>query len=399
MPRSPKSILVPASLRRHAVLGLAGGYARAAEPAPRTPPAGWWDTFTIGGTVEAGVTLNGDNPADGLNFGHLFTDKANTPLLNQILLTRSGPLDPRGDQLRFRLQVARMYGSDARFIHYLGEADYAPNELNQVTPVEAWAAAHLPWLFSGGIDIKAGQFVTLEGAETIDPTTNYLYSHTYIFNFGIPFVHTGVMTVSHVDPLVDIYAGVTSGVNTTFEDVSTRCPSRICGRHRAKSSGWQPLHDSRHHPYRAINSRYQRDQQHYRFHHGVRRIAIRTPHCAFSTTSRPPGSINDLLDPALPMPTTFTTMVHTLMQWFWNLPSGAAMASRNMSIYTVNDWLKAVGRVEVWRDNDNFFVAAYPGNYDFVNLEHGFINSSIAGGPAGGNHLFREITGSPQHRA
>jgi hypothetical protein len=26
-------------------------------------------------------------PGDGLNFGHLFTDKANTLLLNQILLT------------------------------------------------------------------------------------------------------------------------------------------------------------------------------------------------------------------------------------------------------------------------------------------------------------------------
>jgi hypothetical protein len=39
---------------------------------------------------------------------------------------------------------------------------------------------------------------------SIDPTTNYLYSHSYIFNFGIPFVHTGIMSVSHVDPLVDI---------------------------------------------------------------------------------------------------------------------------------------------------------------------------------------------------
>src|SRR3984893_1531053 len=54
------------------------------------------------------------------------------------------------------------------------------------------------------------------GAEAIDPTGDYLYSHSYIFNFGIPFKHTGIMTVSHVDPMVDIYAGVDAGVNTTF---------------------------------------------------------------------------------------------------------------------------------------------------------------------------------------
>src|SRR5262249_11122811 len=71
-------------------------------------------------------------------------------------------------------------------------------------------------LFAGGIDIKAGQWVTLEGAETIDPTTNYLYTHTYIFNFGIPFTETGALVTWHVDPLLDIYTGVSGGVNTTL---------------------------------------------------------------------------------------------------------------------------------------------------------------------------------------
>jgi hypothetical protein len=217
MPRPPKSVLVRA-LCAGTFLGLAGGYARAAEPAPTPPPPNWWDTFTIGGTVEAGVTLNGDNPPDGLNFGHLFTDKANTLLLNQILLTAQRPLDPKATGYDFGFKLQAMYGSDARYTHYLGEGDYWINELNQITPVEAWVTAHTPWLYSGGIDFKAGQWVTLEGAETIDPTTNYLYSHSYIFNFGIPFVDTGILSISHVDPLVDIYAGIVTGVNTTFGD-------------------------------------------------------------------------------------------------------------------------------------------------------------------------------------
>ncbi len=52
--------------------------------------------------------------------------------------------------------------------------------------------------------------------------------------------------------------------------------------------------------------------------------------------------------------------------------------------------MKAVGRVEVWRDNSNFFVAAYSGNFDFVNVEHGFPNTAI---PGAGPTTYFEITG------
>ncbi|MDQ6704212.1 MAG: porin [Pseudomonadota bacterium] len=362
MPRSPKSILVPA-LCAGTFLGFAGGYTRAAEPAPTPPPANWWDTFTVGGTVEAGLTLNPENPPDGLNFGHLFTDKANTPLLNQILLTAQRPLDPKATDYDFGFKVQLMYGSDARYTHYLGEGEYWINELNQFTPVEAWVTAHTPWLFSGGIDIKAGQFVTLEGAEVIDPTGDYLYSKSYIFNFGIPFVHTGIMTVSHVDPLVDIYAGITTGVNTTFGGVNNAHPA---------------------------------------FHGGIglnlldgNLTILATTHIGPENPNTPIGiglcggcNPNNTLRYLNDITTTWKindswTLINDLnyirddgLAADGRHPSGYGIAQ--YVVYTVNDWLKAVGRVEVWRDNDNFFVAAFPGNFDFVNAEHGFFNTAIA---------------------
>ena len=353
MPRPPKSILVPA-LCAGTFLGLAGGYGRAAEPAPTPPPANWWDTFTIGGTVEAGLTLNPQNPPDRLNFGHLFTDKANDPLLNQILLTAQRPLDPKATDYDFGFKLQLMYGNDARYTHYLGELDYIIDDRSQFTPVEAWVTAHTPWLFSGGIDIKAGQFVTLEGAETIDPTTNYLYSHSYIFNFGIPFVHTGVMTVSHVDPLVDIYAGITSGVNTTFGDRNVAHPS---------------------------------------FHGGIGLNLLDGNLTILGTTHIGPENPNTPANQALFNPSTALRYLNDITATWkindsWTLitdgnyirddgfkAEGYGIAQ--YAIYTANDWLKLVGRVEVWRDNNNFFVAAYPGNFDFVNFEHGFFNTAV----------------------
>jgi hypothetical protein len=361
MPRSPKSILVPA-LCAGTFPGLAVGYARAAEPAPTPPPANWWDTFTIGGTVEAGVTLNGDNPGDGLNFGHLFTDKANTLLLNQILLTAQRPLDPKATDYDFGFKVQLMYGSDARYTHYLGEGDYWINELNQFTPVEAWATAHLPWLFSGGIDIKAGQYVTLEGAETIDPTTNYLYSHSYIFNFGIPFVHTGIMTVSHVDPLVDVYAGVDSGVNTTFGRVNVANPAFHGGIGLNLLDGNLTILATTHIGPENPNT------------------PIGIAGCGGCNPNNTLRFLNDItatwkINDSWTLITDANYIHDDGLAADGRHPSGYGIAQ--YAIYTVNDWLKAVGRVEVWRDNDNFFVAAYPGNFDFVNFEHGFFNTAV----------------------
>src|ERR1700737_3673931 len=39
------------------------------------------------GGVEGGITGNPDAPVDSHNFGHLFTDRANEPLLNQVVIT------------------------------------------------------------------------------------------------------------------------------------------------------------------------------------------------------------------------------------------------------------------------------------------------------------------------
>src|SRR5207253_8945702 len=77
---------------------------------------------------------------------------------------------------------------------------------------------HLPLLTEGGIDVKLGKFVTLEGAETIDPRANPFYSHSYIFNFGIPFNHTGALFTLHASKSLDLMAGVTRGVNTSVDD-------------------------------------------------------------------------------------------------------------------------------------------------------------------------------------
>ena len=180
------------------------------------PPATWADSIAFSAQIDFGLSANSSAPDDDRNFGRLFDDKSNEVLLNHLLITAQRPIDLTSKGYDFGFKLQGMYGADARYTHFLDEFQNTTHDLNQVDVVEAYALVHTPWFTDGGFDIKVGQYVTLEGAETIDSTTNIFYSHSYIFNFGIPFKHTGVLTVLHVNPMLDLYAGVDSGVNTAL---------------------------------------------------------------------------------------------------------------------------------------------------------------------------------------
>jgi hypothetical protein len=78
----------------------------------------------------------------------------------------------------------------------------------------AWPAAS---------DIKIGQCVSPLQYETIDPAGSPFYTHSYIFNFGLPFKHAGVLSMTHLDQRVAPFLGIDTGVNTTigpFGDVN-----------------------------------------------------------------------------------------------------------------------------------------------------------------------------------
>jgi hypothetical protein len=63
--------------------------------------------------------------------------------------------------------------------------------------------------------------------------------------------------------------------------------------------------------------------------------------------------------------------------------------------YALTDKLTLNARGEIWRDNKGFFVAAFPGNLDFVNLQRGFPNTAIAGRPTTYGELTLGLTYKP----
>ena len=175
--------------------------------------------FKISGWIDSGITFNPDSPSDNQNFGRLFDDRSNQPMLHQLVINFERPLAPPPGEFDWGFKLQFMYGSDARFIHSLGLfADTAATSIVQPDLVEAYLNLHFPVITDGGLDLKLGKFVTLEGAETIDPRANFFYSHSYIFDFGIPFNHAGALATFHATKWLDVMAGITRGVNTSVED-------------------------------------------------------------------------------------------------------------------------------------------------------------------------------------
>ena len=174
--------------------------------------------FKISAWIDSGVTFNPDSPRDNQNFGRLFDDRANEPMLNQLVLNLERALAPQPGAFDWGFKLQLAYGSDDRFFHSLGLLDRTTDDILQPDLVEAYLNLHFPVFTEGGLDLKLGKFVTLEGAETIDPRTNFFYSHSYIFNFGIPFNHTGALATFHATKWLDLYAGITRGVNTSIDD-------------------------------------------------------------------------------------------------------------------------------------------------------------------------------------
>jgi len=190
--------------------------APAGEPTVSPTPE---SRFKISGWIDSGITFNPDSPQDNQNFGRIFDDRANEPLLNQVVINFERALAPKLGEFDWGFRLQFMYGSDARFIHSLGLFDdTAATSILQPDLVEAYLNLHFPVITEGGLDLKLGKFVTLEGAETIDPHTNFFYSHTYIFNFGIPFNHTGALATWHATSHLNLVAGLTRGVNTSVDD-------------------------------------------------------------------------------------------------------------------------------------------------------------------------------------
>lgn len=294
--------------------------------------------FKIYGWIDSGITFNPDNPRDNQNFGRLFDDRSNELLLNQTVITFERTLPGGLTSFDWGFKLQGMVGSDARSIHSLGLLDNTLNERIEPDIIEAYLALHFPIFSPGGVDLKLGKFVTLEGNETIDPRSNFFYSHTYLFNFGIPFNHTGALAIWHATPQFDLYGGVTRGVNTSIDDNNDSLA----------------------------------------FHGGVGLNLLDGKFALSATTHIGPETRDNNHDNRYVNDLTFTvkvtknfTAITDLNYAYDEAANATGYGIAQQFLYTINDVFSVGIRGEVWRDADGFYVASFAENDDALDALRG----------------------------
>jgi hypothetical protein len=315
--------------------------------------------FKISGWIDSGVTFNPASPQDNQNFGRFFDDRANELLLNQAVISLERALAPQPGEFDWGLKLQFMYGSDARFIHSLGLFDRTAHEILQPDLVEAYLSLHFAVITDGGLDLKLGKFVTLEGAETIDPHTNFFYSHTYIFNFGIPFNHTGALATFHATKWLDLMFGVTRGVNTSIDD-NNGAPAFHGGVGLNFFDGKVVVAASTHigpeTPHNDHDLRYLND---------------------ITTTWKITDKLTSITDLNYALDEVTDAKAYGIAQYF---------------TYSINSWLTAGIRGEIFRDEQGFYVVSFADNDDAMDSLRGTGRNIDIRTVGGGSTTYGAIT-------
>jgi hypothetical protein len=182
--------------------------------------------INIYGFVEAGFLYDATVPKN-LTGPQSFPDDLilfpgpdkNKVILDQLDLTLERDVDASKGKWDVGFKVEGIFGRDAVFTHSDGILDNGnkdgSGEDDQLDLPQAYLTVAVP--VGNGLTITAGKFATLLGYETINPTTNQFYTHSYIFSFGIPFTQTGLLATYTFDKLTTTQ-GFTRGWNQSTSD-------------------------------------------------------------------------------------------------------------------------------------------------------------------------------------
>ncbi|MBI5633277.1 MAG: porin [Nitrospirae bacterium] len=140
--------------------------------------------------LQGAYTYNFSNPDSGENRLRVFDHDANSFMLDlaQVVFVKDAPMNGVGYKVKLSA------GETAKWIHSRGlginDGD-DPSKSDAFDLTEAYIDYLAP--VGKGLKLRFGKYVTYFGAEVIEAKDNPNYSRSLLFNYAIPFTHTGLM--------------------------------------------------------------------------------------------------------------------------------------------------------------------------------------------------------------
>ncbi|HFW7063450.1 TPA: outer membrane beta-barrel protein, partial [Escherichia coli] len=153
---------------------------------------GWIDPGGNASTSTA--SLGGNSPA-------AYDYNPNSLQLDQfVLYLERVPDTVQNDHIDWGFRMSMIYGENYRYTTAYGIASQqllSHNNVNGVDFPMMWVEAFIPWIGTGGTDVRLGRYISLPDIEAQLAPNNYMYSHSITYtldnytNSGLQFT-TGV---------------------------------------------------------------------------------------------------------------------------------------------------------------------------------------------------------------
>ncbi len=171
---------------------------------------------------QGGYLFNTRNPVSQENQLRVFDHKANSFGLDLAQLRfQKDAADPNSLGYNFRLS----FGETAKFIHSRGLGPQFNNlnpgsaDIRDTTPFDL-TQAYVDYMapVGKGLKFSFGKFATPMGAEVIEALDNMNYSRSFLFNYAIPFTHTGVKAYYPFSDAFNVTMYVVNGWDNTNDN-------------------------------------------------------------------------------------------------------------------------------------------------------------------------------------
>lgn len=158
--------------------------------------------------LQTSYTYNFENYQSQSNELRVFDNKANSFLIDLAQITFS----KNAEKNSIGYKVKASMGQTAKYIH--------SNGLGGATEHFDLTEAYLDYIFDigKGVLIRFGKFVTYHGAEVIEAIDNPNFSRSLLFNYAIPFTHTGLMVGYPVSEKLNVNFYLVNGWDNTEDN-------------------------------------------------------------------------------------------------------------------------------------------------------------------------------------
>ena len=179
------------------------------------------------GDVGGNISTNSQRPAGNAPIGYAYTP--NVIQLDQaVVYVERTPDTVQRDHIDWGFRVSGIYGENYRYTTSYGLASYQLLKHNNPNGYDfpmVYGEVYIPNILEG-LMIRAGRYISLPDIEAQLAPNNYMYTHSYSYNFD-NYTNTGIVGTLAVTKNLILQFGISDGTETPLWHAGAQIPNLV----------------------------------------------------------------------------------------------------------------------------------------------------------------------------